>query len=155
VFDKKDSHDIIRTGTFENVMNTHKEAIHSLRLKRTFDLRPEIGIVYLFGSRANNTATPQSDFDIAVYFDEPDLIKRNNLLFLLAGEISNILGTDGIDIHSLNDLSSPSLKYRIISEGAVIFEREAYRVLIEPRILNEYFDFFYLLQKNHLTRQTT
>lgn len=111
-----------------------------------------VGAVYLFGSRATGDANIQSDYDIAVYFDENDVIKRNEILYTLSGEIARAFKSDDIDIHSLRDLQAPELKYQIIAQGKVIFEREPFRLIFEPRILNEYFDFLYLLRKYHLTR---
>ena len=58
-----------------------------------------------------------------------------------------------IDLHCLNDLYVPELKFHIIHDGVLLFERGALRLIIEPRILNEYFDFTYLLQKYNLTKQ--
>lgn len=121
-------------------------------LRPLCEKHPSIGIVYLFGSQAKGETHKGSDYDFAVYFDEPDVVKRHSTLFLLAGEISKLLDSDAIDIHSLNDLYAPELKYQIIAEGKVLFEREPYRLIIEPRILNEYFDFMYLLKKYNLTK---
>jgi len=44
------------------------------------------------------------------------------------------------------------MKYSIIKSGSIIYEVEPYRMLIEPRILNEYFDFRFLLRKHGLTK---
>lgn len=122
------------------------------KLKSLFISQPQIGVVYLYGSQARGKADSRSDYDFAVYFDEPDIVKRNDLRFVLLSEISKALGTDAVDVESISDLQMPELKYTIIREGKVIFEREPYRVLLEPRILNEYFDFVYFLRKYHLTR---
>lgn len=113
---------------------------------------PKIGIMYFFGSQVTGKTHAQSDYDIAVYFDEPDVVKRHNILFELSGEISRVFQSDDIDIHSLNDLQNPVLKYHIIKDGKILFEREPYRVVIEPRILNDYFDFIYHLRKYNLTK---
>lgn len=123
------------------------------KLGPLFEKHKEVGIVYLFGSQATKNTHPNSDFDFAIYFDEKNIVKRSNLLFGLAGDISLALKTDKIDVHILNDIESPSLKYNILYYGKVIFEREPFRLLIEPRILNEYFDFLYLLRKYKLTAQ--
>lgn len=112
---------------------------------------PSVGAAYLFGSRATGNADARSDYDIAVYVDENDIVKRNDILYKLSGEVARVLQSDDIDIHSLRDLQAPELKYQIIAQGKVIFEREPFRLIFEPRILNEYFDFLYLLRKYHLT----
>jgi hypothetical protein len=56
-----------------------------------------------------------------------------------------------IDIVILNLARSPELKYQIINGGRLIYEKEPFKVLIEPRILNEYFDFQKMLLKYNLT----
>ena len=124
-----------------------------IKLSGIFEAEPSVGLVYLFGSQAIGKTGQLSDYDFAVYFNESDVVKRNNTLFGLAGNISKILNTDKIDAHSLNDIDLPELKYNIIAEGKIIFEREPFKVLVEPKILNEYFDFLYLLKKYNLTAQ--
>ena len=122
------------------------------KLAPLFEAVPEIGFVYLFGSQAKNATGPMSDFDFAVYLDEKDAVKRGNLLFKLSSDISGALNTDAIDIHCLNDLESPELKYNILKDGVIFFERGPFRIFVEPKILNEYFDFVYLLRKYKLTK---
>lgn len=122
------------------------------KLKEIFEKRSSCGVVYLFGSQVSGKTHARSDYDIAVYFDEKDVVKRHDTLFELAGEISRVFQSDDIDIHSLNDLENPLLKYNIIAKGKVVFEREPYRVIIEPRILNDYFDFICHLKKYNLTK---
>lgn len=122
------------------------------KLSPLFERCGEVGIVYLFGSQATGAARPSSDYDLAVYFTLPDPVQRSEKLFELSGAVSKVLDRDAVDMHSLNDLYAPELRYHILRDGVVIFEREPYRVLIEPRILNEYFDFTYLLRKYGLTK---
>lgn len=122
------------------------------KIKSIFREEPAIGVVYLFGSQARRETGPMSDYDFAVYFIEHDLNKRYDLLFDLSSKLSRELKTDHIDMININDTDAPLLKYQILQDGIVVFEREPYRVLIEPRILNEYFDFKYLLKKYNLTK---
>jgi predicted nucleotidyltransferase len=121
------------------------------KLYSIFEKYRSVGLAYLFGSHATGAVTQRSDVDIAVYFSEPDVIRRHHTLFALSGDISRALETDKIDIHSMNDIHSPLLKFRIMQEGMILFEREPYRIILEPRILNEYEDFLYLLRKHNLT----
>ena len=118
-----------------------------------FEAEPAVAFVYLFGSQATGKAGPMSDYDFAVFFDEEDTKKRHEILFRLGGAINKALGSDAIDIHCLNDLYAPELKFNIIHDGVLLFERGGLRLIIEPRILNEYFDFTYLLRKYGLTKQ--
>lgn len=119
--------------------------------KAVFVRHPEIGVAYVFGSRARGTAGLASDYDFAIYADERDRKKLADLALAVRGELSQALGTDAIDLVVLNTAASPELKYTIIREGEVLMERESYRVRIEPNILNEYFDFRDMLRRYNLT----
>jgi len=117
-----------------------------------FRLYPQIKLVYLFGSRARGRAGPLSDYDFAVYLDEKDAQARFNIRLGLMGKLSQYLRSDDVDVLILNDVKGPEVKYRIITEGILLYEQEPYRVLLVPRILNEYFDFMHGLRKYGLTR---
>lgn len=60
--------------------------------------------------------------------------------------------TNKIDVCILNDLKSPELKYNIIKNGYLVYEKEPFKLLVEPPILNEYFDFHQSLSRYHLTK---
>ena len=117
-----------------------------------FQLFPKVKLVYLFGSRAVGQEGPLSDYDFAAYIDEQDVKKRFNVRLDLLDKLSRELRTDNIDLSVLNDIQSPELKYSIISSGRLIYKKEPYKVLIEPRILSEYFDFTDSLQRYGLTK---
>ncbi len=121
------------------------------RVKTVFPDQESVGIAYLYGSRARGESGRRSDYDFSVYLTELDPVKRSEIRSFLISELTKKLGTDNVDVVVLNDLESSELKYNIIRDGAVMFEREPYRILVEPEILNEYFDFVYLLRKYHLT----
>lgn len=121
-------------------------------LKSIFKLYPSIKLVYFFGSKATGQDGPLSDYDFAFYTDEKEPKKMFNLKFKLMDVISRKLKTDKIDVVVLNLVESPELKYNIIKEGKLIFEKEPYRVIVEPRVLNEFFDFRSCLLKYNLTK---
>lgn len=121
-------------------------------LKYIFERYPEIKLVYIFGSKAKNKGGPLSDYDFAVYFDEKDKNKMFKIKFQLFNDISRFLKTDKVDIVILNLSLSPELKYNIIKEGKLVYEKEPFKTLLEPKIFNDYFDFRYLLRKNNLTK---
>ncbi|OGC48020.1 MAG: hypothetical protein A3A94_00125 [Candidatus Portnoybacteria bacterium RIFCSPLOWO2_01_FULL_43_11] len=121
-------------------------------LKKIFGAYLEIKLVYLFGSRADEKIGPLSDYDFAIYLDERDKKRIFEIKFELQDKISRCLETDKVDVVILNLSEMPELKYNIIKEGKLIFEKEPFKVLIEPKILNEYFDFHTLLLKHGLTR---
>lgn len=121
------------------------------KLNKLFREYPELKIVYLFGSRASGRTGPLSDYDFAFYIDK-DRVRAYNTSLDITAEISRILSTDRIDTVVLNHTDEPEIKYSIIRDGSIIYEVEPYRVLIEPGILNEYFDFRFLLRKHGLTK---
>jgi len=65
----------------------------------------------------------------------------------LIDQIGHALKSDRIDILILNLTKSPGLKYSVLKEGILIFEKEPFRVIVEPKILNEYLDFNKMLSK--------
>lgn len=112
----------------------------------------EIKLAYLFGSQVTGDTGALSDYDFAFYVDEKDSKKLHDLKFILMDEISRTLKTDRIDILILNLTDSPELKYQIIKEGQLLYSEEPFKVLIEPRILNDYFDFHETLVRYQLTK---
>jgi predicted nucleotidyltransferase len=118
---------------------------------QVFESHPEVKLVYLFGSTASDNRGPMSDYDFAVFMGEKDKKEIARIRFQLMDELSRALGTDKIDVVMLDSAESPELKYNILQEGKLIFEREPFRVLVEPRILNEYFDFHFTLKRHGLT----
>jgi len=122
------------------------------KMKAVFNLHPEIKLVYFFGSQVSGKTGPLSDFDFAFYVHEEDHKKIFDLKFVLFDEISRALGTDKIDIVILNLVEGPELKYNIIKEGELIFSQEPFKVLVEPKIIREYFDFHDILAHHQLTK---
>lgn len=113
---------------------------------------PQIKLAYFFGSQANNHSGPLSDYDFAVYSDERDAKKNFELISLLQDKLGRMLKSNAVDIVILNSTESPEIKYEIIKNGRLIYEQEPYKILIEPRILNEYFDFREMMRKYNLTK---
>ena len=121
-------------------------------LKKLFQAKLQIKLVYLFGSQVSQKTGSLSDYDFAFYLEEKNRKKLFNLKLDLISGLSRILKTDKVDVVILNEAESPELKYNIIKEGKLIYETEPYRLLVEPRILNDYFDFHYLLLRYNLTK---
>lgn len=127
-----------------------KEKIETL--KNIFRSYPEVKLAYFFGSRAIGQEGPLSDYDFAVYFDLRDKIRMSDIRFELLDKLGRELKTDKIDLVILNMTEAPELKYNIIKDGKIIYEIEPYKLLFEPRVLNEYFDFKMMLERHGLTR---
>lgn len=111
------------------------------KLNSIFKENPEVKLVYVFGSQVTGRRGPLSDYDFAVYLDLRDKKKIFALKFILMDKISRALKTDKVDLVILDITKSPELKFNIIKEGELIYEQEPFRVLIEPKIMMEYFDF--------------
>ncbi len=122
------------------------------KLTKIFSLEPKIKLVYFFGSMATGNAGPASDYDFAIWLNEKEIKKMFALKFEIQDKISRELKTDKVDIVILNLAESPELKFNIIKNGKLIFAKEPFKVLIEPKILNEYFDFHLSLLKHGLTK---
>ncbi|MFA6006440.1 MAG: nucleotidyltransferase domain-containing protein [Candidatus Paceibacterota bacterium] len=123
------------------------------KITEVFSACPQVVVAYFFGSRARGDAGPMSDYDFAVQFDKLSSLERSDLKLKLLADLSYILKVDAVDLVILNDAISPELKYAAIAEGEIIFEREPFRVLTEPKILNEYFDFRKILLRHGLTKK--
>ena len=121
-------------------------------LNKIFKDFPKIKLAYFFGSRAENNAGPLSDYDFAIYLDEKDKKRMFEIKIDVQNRIVNMLKTDKVDVVILNTTKSPDLKYDVIKNGQLIFEKEPFKLIIEPRILNEYFDFNLMLLKHGLTK---
>lgn len=103
--------------------------------------RHKVEFAYLFGSRATGNATPQSDYDIAVFL--PDVSKKSRFekRVSLSSDISKLLGATA-DIVVLNDLHSTLLRHVIIDEGKLIYNKnEEKRLDFELHAMREYDEF--------------
>lgn len=122
------------------------------KLTALFKKYPAIKLVYLFGSRASGKVGPLSDYDFAFYLGEKDGEKRFDLKLEFITKLSSLLKTEHIDVVILNDTQSPEFKYNIIQEGKLLYQREPFKVIVEPQILEEYFDFYHSLKRHGLTK---
>lgn len=122
------------------------------KIDKIFSRFSKVKLAYFFGSMASGKAGPMSDYDFAVWLDEENKKKTFDIKFELQDKISLELKTDKVDIVILNLAESPELKFNVIKDGKLIFAKEPFKVLIEPKILNEYFDFHLSLLKHGLTK---
>lgn len=127
------------------------QKINFTALRKIFSKFSQIKLAYLFGSRATGNYGPMSDYDFAFYLEEKDAGKRFKISIDLDIAISNVLKTNHLDIVILNDSTMPELNYEIIN-GKLIYEKEPYKVLIEPRLVNEFIEFQESLRKYGLTK---
>jgi len=85
-----------------------------------------------------------------VYFDLPTQDERFELRLTLMAELSHALGRNDVEVAVLNDRARQAFKYHVIADGLLVYEVEPFRLIIERRILNEYFDFTLSLKRHGL-----
>lgn len=138
---------------FGDVVCFHRMTPEELqRAKNVIKHYPAIKLAYLFGSRATGKTGPRSDHDFAVYLDEKDPRTLADIQFALQSDLCRALGSDRVDVVVLNTAQSPELKYAVVRDGQLLHEEEPFKIIVEPRILNEYFEFRDLLTRFGLTR---
>lgn len=123
-------------------------------VKKVFENNEDVFLAYIFGSRATNEANLSSDYDFAVYLNPKDKNKISNTKLDLLAKITSTLKTDNVDLLVLNTSEKVELNYEVITKGKLLKEVEPYKLIIEPNILNEYFDFKESLIRNGLTKST-
>ncbi|MCX7680605.1 MAG: nucleotidyltransferase domain-containing protein [Anaerolineae bacterium] len=112
-------------------------------LTRYLTEQSEVILAYLFGSQADGSADPQSDYDIAVLVRDPSL----ELWARLAHEIATVLETERVDLVLLNQ-APVELAYAVIAQGRLLYERSvAERVEFEAKVLSLYGDYLPMLRR--------
>lgn len=109
----------------------------------------EVAAAYAYGSRVRGRPLPLSDLDIGFVL-EADARREDPLLAeRLAARIATALGTGiEIDAHIADDLPL-SVRGRMVTEGLLIYERDASRrVEFETDTRRLYFDFLPLLERD-------
>lgn len=111
-----------------------------------FSQKPEITVVYLYGSYARGEADGESDIDLGVVFKEKPEAAFNLPEVTLAEDLSNLIGKD-VEVQDLA-ICSIDFAHRVISEGQLIFcTDEIDRAEVEEKIIRDYFDIKPLLSE--------
>jgi len=119
------------------------------KLAKIFSECPSVKLAYLFGSRANNTSGPISDYDFAIYLEKES--DNFNVKLDLLAKLSKLLKSDLVDLVCFSNKTPSELKYAIIKEGLILFERNFARLDLEPKVLSEYFDYRENMVRHGLT----
>ena len=93
---------------------------------------PNLMAIYVFGSRVQDSARPESDLDLAVLvagYADP------LLLFELAGELADIAGCE-IDLLDLR-AASTIMQYQILVKGERLWAQDVQAALFEAAVLSE------------------
>jgi predicted nucleotidyltransferase len=102
--------------------------------------KSHIKLAYLFGSQAKGNAAKESDFDVAVLFEEEpvDSLALKEICSL-SRELEKSFPAK-LDIVSLH-AASLLLKYEVVTHGKSIYcQDEAERINFEVSIIKEYID---------------
>jgi len=112
-------------------------------LVKLISKKEDVLVMYLFGSRALNTADDLSDIDIALLLKSngTHLKKEMDLL----GEITSIVKTDEVSLVILNK-APLVIRYGVIKEAKILYcaDNNA-RLAFEESVIKKYFDFKYFL----------
>lgn len=128
------------------LMKSEVKIPHYGRIKKIFE-KHKVSFAYLFGSQAENRAIKSSDFDFAVYINSESKTKRFQNRLSLLQKLGEILPRPA-DVVVLNDTHSTTLRYSIVSEGKLIYEKnEGKRLDFELFTMNEYEEFVPFLKE--------
>lgn len=109
------------------------------RIVEVFRSHSDVAAVYLFGSRANGTAGPDSDIDVAVLFGAAPSRTLDGPRFAIEGELERELAAP-VDLVVLNEVPV-DLRVRVLRTGHLLVDRNpALRIAFEVRTRNEAFD---------------
>ena len=110
-----------------------------------FTERPEVNLVYLFGSYLTRTERPYQDIDVAVYVPPEQLDRLNRekpygYAAFLVSNLGRLLKSNCVDVVVLNS-APPLLQREVASKGKLIFFRsEPDRIHFEIKALRRYAD---------------
>ena len=105
---------------------------------------PEIQLVYLFGSRAQEWVGPKSDYDFAVLAESV----TSTVAFQaeVAHEFCKHLGSNRVDVVLLKG-APIDLAYAVVSTGICLYQKNVEaRIDYEAYVLGRYFDFLPVLR---------
>lgn len=99
----------------------------------------EIAAVYVFGSTARGEASPKSDVDLGILFQQTPASTLDAQPFDIAADLERRLGVTA-DVVVLNS-APPDLRIRVLREGVLAVEHDrSARIRFEVATRNEYFD---------------
>jgi len=106
----------------------------------------KVGLVYLFGSRAEGVAGPSSDFDVGIVFTDPSIARGNTMeiyhaLYDIFSDVFDLSNFRNVDIVFMERAPS-ELRFDVISHGTPLFEiSPEFRLNFEERTETLYRDF--------------
>ncbi len=115
--------------------------MNELPLNQLLATDPNLELAFLFGSLANNTATPESDLDLAVQFTKPMTTELKQKLI----EDLALLSNRPVDLIDIRTASVPLI--RQVFKGKRIFGNSAAHGQLFARHLRDVADFLPLIER--------
>ena len=129
------------------------ETAEALRAALT-PLPPGVVAVYLFGSVARGSASPQSDVDVGLLYETAPPKTYAAQPYLLQADLSERLGKQ-VDVVVLND-APVDLVHRVLRDGVLLFDtNKSVRIAFEVKARNEYFDLLPYLEEYRRPRNAS
>lgn len=109
----------------------------------------DVEILWLYGSRARNTSSLQSDYDLAVAFKSyiKDPVERRIRPEVLALKWASKLGV-ALSIVDINQASLP-LAYTVVQDNNVFYSKNDYRKMIEEQRIMSKWEIDHCYHKKH------
>ncbi|MBS3762888.1 MAG: nucleotidyltransferase domain-containing protein [Planctomycetes bacterium] len=105
---------------------------------------PEVALAYLFGSRADGSAAPSSDYDFGVLLI-PDAAP--DCRYRIEHELLEVLDAAEVDVVMLGE-APVTLAYNVIASGQLVYEKDrATRVEFEANLMSKYCDYLPILRR--------
>ncbi len=99
-----------------------------------------VGLIYLFGSYAQDTANPLSDIDIAILLSNRNRQDYQELRLFFINALMRILHKNDLDVVLLNE-ASIALRFNIIKNGKLLYVNdEKQRIDFESRAIIDYIE---------------
>ena len=99
-----------------------------------------VGLIYLFGSYAQDTANPTSDIDIAILLSNRNRQDYQELRLFFINALMRILHKNDLDVVLLNE-ASIALRFNIIKNGKLLYVNdEKQRIDFESRAIIDYIE---------------
>ena len=129
-------------------------AVIAEKIKEVLLGQREVVFAYVFGSTATGKARKGSDVDVAVYLAPQKKAGFFDVRLKLLELLSRAIPGEA-DVLVLNT-AAPFLKYVVLKEGRLVFERDPeVRLDFELKALNEYFDYKPILEMYHNRLRTS
>ncbi|WP_198246773.1 type VII toxin-antitoxin system MntA family adenylyltransferase antitoxin [methane-oxidizing endosymbiont of Gigantopelta aegis] len=109
----------------------------------------DVEILWLYGSRARNTANLHSDYDLAVAFKHylEDPVERRLRPEMLALKWAHETGVE-ISVIDINQVPLP-LAYTVVQDNCLLYSDNDYRKMIEEQKIMSKWELDYCYPKKH------